>query len=335
MSRGPLGVSSSRLSTARMVSPWWKCSRWFCSRYGMIASASRNLFSMMTSLPRSICWTSPREQLADLGGELVADPRALALADALDDALLGGLHGERGRTRRSRHLLLEHVADLEVGILVAGLLQRDLPAGILDRLDHLAEADDLDGRPASRRRSARTCTFGPYLRRPAPPGCRPAAGPAGRSAPAASRWSARGTRPTSRSILPCVSLLCARGLASSSSSVRAGSLEPSVPRVPRRAESSGRSAVQPRVPHRRRAASVDLRRRPRPQRHVLVVRHRHDLDLAPAARAPRRGPARADRRSGASAPASAAAARCRATTPPARTAARPSRSIRGSARGTG
>ena len=32
MSRGPLGVSSSRLSTARMVSPWWKCSRWFCSR---------------------------------------------------------------------------------------------------------------------------------------------------------------------------------------------------------------------------------------------------------------------------------------------------------------
>ena len=59
MSRGPLGVSSSRLSTARMVSPWWKCSRWFCSRYGMMASASRNLFSMMTSLPRSICWTSP------------------------------------------------------------------------------------------------------------------------------------------------------------------------------------------------------------------------------------------------------------------------------------
>src|SRR5207253_703524 len=27
MSRGPFGVSSSRLSTARMVSPWWKCSR--------------------------------------------------------------------------------------------------------------------------------------------------------------------------------------------------------------------------------------------------------------------------------------------------------------------
>src|SRR3989475_2271281 len=32
MRRGPLGVSSIRFSTARIVSPWWKCSRWFCSR---------------------------------------------------------------------------------------------------------------------------------------------------------------------------------------------------------------------------------------------------------------------------------------------------------------
>src|SRR3989442_665451 len=59
MSRGPLGVSSIRFSTARIVSPWWKCSRWFCSRYGMIASASRNFASMTTILPRSICCTSP------------------------------------------------------------------------------------------------------------------------------------------------------------------------------------------------------------------------------------------------------------------------------------
>ena len=34
------------------------------------------------------------EQLADLGRELVADAGALAFADALDDALLGRLHGE-------------------------------------------------------------------------------------------------------------------------------------------------------------------------------------------------------------------------------------------------
>src|SRR5207245_593974 len=32
MRRGPLGVSSIRFNTARIVSPWWKCSRWFCSR---------------------------------------------------------------------------------------------------------------------------------------------------------------------------------------------------------------------------------------------------------------------------------------------------------------
>ena len=33
------------------------------------------------------------EQVADARRELVADPGALAFADALDDALLGGLHG--------------------------------------------------------------------------------------------------------------------------------------------------------------------------------------------------------------------------------------------------
>src|SRR5437773_2378143 len=32
MRRGPFGVSSIRFNTARIVSPWWKCSRWFCSR---------------------------------------------------------------------------------------------------------------------------------------------------------------------------------------------------------------------------------------------------------------------------------------------------------------
>ena len=85
------------------------------------------------------------EQLADLAGELVADPGALALADALDDALLGRLHRRAGRTPSNGHVLLEHVADLEVRVLVAGLLQRDLPGRVLDRLDHLAEPDDANG----------------------------------------------------------------------------------------------------------------------------------------------------------------------------------------------
>ena len=98
----------------------------------------------MTSLPRSICWTSPREEIADLAGELVADAHALALADALDDALLRGLHREATEGLEG-NVFLEHVAHLEVLVLVARLFQRDLPGRVFHRLDHLAEADDANG----------------------------------------------------------------------------------------------------------------------------------------------------------------------------------------------
>ena len=54
-----------------------------------------------------------REQFADALGELVADARALAFADPLDDALLGGLH--RGATELGEvDGDLHHVAELEL-----------------------------------------------------------------------------------------------------------------------------------------------------------------------------------------------------------------------------
>jgi len=62
-----------------MVSPWWKCSRWFCSRYGEV----------------------------DVG--------------------------------------LQHVAHLEVGVVVARLVHRDLAAGVLDLGHDFLEHRDLDG----------------------------------------------------------------------------------------------------------------------------------------------------------------------------------------------
>ena len=84
------------------------------------------------------------EQLADLGGELLPDAGPLAFPYPLNDPLLGRLHREPAELDEG-NLLLEHVADLEVGVLVLGLFQRDLPAGILDGLDDLPQADDLDG----------------------------------------------------------------------------------------------------------------------------------------------------------------------------------------------
>jgi hypothetical protein len=62
----------------------------------------------------------------------------------LDDPLLRGLHRQPAEVDE-RYLFLEHVADLEVSVLVLGLLQRDLPAGIFDRLDDLSQTHDLDG----------------------------------------------------------------------------------------------------------------------------------------------------------------------------------------------
>ena len=85
-----------------------------------------------------------RKQLSHLGGELLPDPGPLAFPDPLDDALLGGLDREPAEIDEG-DLFLQHVADREVGILVLGLLQRDLPARVLDRLHDLPEAHHLDG----------------------------------------------------------------------------------------------------------------------------------------------------------------------------------------------
>ena len=104
------------------------------------------------------------QQLAHLVGELLADPGPLALAHPLDDPLLGGLHREPAEFGEG-NLFLEHVADLEVGVLVAGPLPaRSAQLGILDRLDHLAEPHDPDGALQLVDARARTCTFGPNLR---------------------------------------------------------------------------------------------------------------------------------------------------------------------------
>src|SRR5882762_7099898 len=108
----------------------------------MIASASRNLFSMTTILPRSICWTSPESSSPTLL-ELLADAGALPFAHALDDALLRRL--DRGAAELiERHFFLEHVPRLELRILEPGLLERDLRAGVFDRLDDRLEHDDTD-----------------------------------------------------------------------------------------------------------------------------------------------------------------------------------------------
>ncbi len=73
-------------------------------------------------MPRSICWTSPTEQFADARRELVADLGALAFAHALDDALLGGLHGGAAELREiDRHF--HDVADLEFRIVESCFLE--------------------------------------------------------------------------------------------------------------------------------------------------------------------------------------------------------------------
>ena len=84
-----------------------------------------------------------RKQLPDLARELFPDARALALTDALNDALLGRLH--RGAPKLVEgHFLLEDVARLEFRVLEARSFQGDLCLGILDGLDHRREDHDAD-----------------------------------------------------------------------------------------------------------------------------------------------------------------------------------------------
>jgi hypothetical protein len=95
---------------------------------------------MMTSLPRSICWTSPERRTR----ELVTDLGALAFAHALDDALLGCLHrgaAELGEVHRN----LELVADLKLGVLEPGFLEGDLAGRIGNFFHDGLEQHDPDG----------------------------------------------------------------------------------------------------------------------------------------------------------------------------------------------
>jgi hypothetical protein len=108
----------------------------------MIASASRNLLSMTTSLPRSICWISPesRSPTADANSSRSWCAR---LRDALDDALLGRLDGgtpEDGEVEG----LLHDVAGLEALVEDLRLLEGDLARRVLDRLDDGLEQHDAD-----------------------------------------------------------------------------------------------------------------------------------------------------------------------------------------------
>ena len=69
--------------------------------------------------------------------------RALAFADALDDPLLGGLHGgaaEDGEVDR----LFHDVAGLEAVVEGLGVVDRDLVARVLDDGDDGLEQDDAD-----------------------------------------------------------------------------------------------------------------------------------------------------------------------------------------------
>ena len=141
------------------------------------------------------------EELADLVGELVADARALALAHPLDDPLLGRLHRQPPEGLEG-DVLLEHVAELELGVLEPGLLDaRSGSPGPPPPRRPGGAGSTRDGRPAARPRSARS---GRSARTsgPARPGCRRAAGravPHGRAA-----WwsSARGTPPAFQSKSP-------------------------------------------------------------------------------------------------------------------------------------
>src|SRR5215204_6575247 len=82
-----------------------------------------------------------REQLADFGGEFLPNAGSLTFTDPLDDPLLGGLNSEAPEFHKW-DLFLEHIAQLEVGVLVLGLFQRNLPASILHCLDNLAQTYD-------------------------------------------------------------------------------------------------------------------------------------------------------------------------------------------------
>jgi hypothetical protein len=83
----------------------------------------------------------PGQQLADLVAEFLPDLGALALTHPLDDPLLGRLDRETPELGEG-DFLFEDIAHLEFRVLEAGILDRDLGAGILHRLDHGPQPHD-------------------------------------------------------------------------------------------------------------------------------------------------------------------------------------------------
>ena len=85
-----------------------------------------------------------RDQLALAARELVEDLVALDLADALQDDLLGGLRADAPEHVAVELLGLDHVARLGVGVVLAGVVDRDLRQLVLDLLDDEARTEDAD-----------------------------------------------------------------------------------------------------------------------------------------------------------------------------------------------
>ncbi len=81
--------------------------------------------------------------LADSALVLVELPGALGLAHLLHDHLLGGLRGDPAEIDR-RQRIDEELADLRIGLDPTGLVERQLRCFVLDCLDHLAVAGELD-----------------------------------------------------------------------------------------------------------------------------------------------------------------------------------------------
>ena len=88
--------------------------------------------------------TEPGDQLALAVRELVEDLVALDLAHALEDDLLRGLGADAAEVLGVELLDLDHVAGLGVVLGLAGLVDRDLDHRVLDLVDDVAAAIDVD-----------------------------------------------------------------------------------------------------------------------------------------------------------------------------------------------
>ena len=83
------------------------------------------------------------DDLADTIDVFVIHALALGIAHLLDDHLLGRL-GSDAAELDGRQWLADEVADLGIGIALYGIGQCDLLGGLFDRLDHFAQAGELE-----------------------------------------------------------------------------------------------------------------------------------------------------------------------------------------------